>query len=108
MENLLVVYVTCGSEEEARRLASMLVENRLAACVNVTDVSSVYEWKGKIENDREKLLIIKTIEQKFGELEEFVKKNHSYQCPEIIALEVKAGSKEYIEWANSVIKADKK
>jgi periplasmic divalent cation tolerance protein len=86
----------------------MLVENRLAACVNIADVSSVYEWKGKIENDREKLLIIKSVETKFGELEKFVKKNHSYECPEIIALEIKAGSKEYIEWVNSVAKADKK
>lgn len=85
----------------------MLVENRLAACVNIADITSIYEWKGKIENGSEKLLIIKTIEFKFGELERFVKKNHSYDCPEIIALEIKTGSKEYIEWANSVIKADK-
>lgn len=84
----------------------MLVENRLAACVNIADVNSVYAWKSKIENDSEKLLIIKTIESKFGELERSVKKNHSYECHEIIALEVKAGSKEYIEWVNSVVKTD--
>jgi len=86
----------------------MLVENRLAACVNVTDVISVYEWKGKIENDNEKLLIIKTVESKFGELERFVKDNHSYECPEIIALEVKAGSREYVDWVNSVVKIENK
>jgi len=84
----------------------MLVENRLAACVNITDVTSVYEWKGKIENDSEKLLIIKTVESKFPELAQFIKKNHSYECPEIIAMEVKAGSEEYIDWVNSVVKTD--
>jgi len=84
----------------------MLVENRLAACVNITDVTSVYEWKGKIENDSEKLLIIKTVESKFSELEQFIKKNHSYECPEIIAMEVKVGSEEYIDWVNSVVKTD--
>jgi periplasmic divalent cation tolerance protein len=82
------------------------VEKRLAACVNITEVTSVYEWKGKIQNDKEKLLIIKTVKSKFGELEEFVKDNHSYECPEIIALEVKAGSNEYMEWVNSVVKVD--
>ena len=86
----------------------MLVENRLAACVNITDVNSVYEWRGKIESGSEKLMIIKTIESKYSELEQLVKKNHSYECPEIIALEVIAGSKDYIEWANSVIGCDAK
>jgi periplasmic divalent cation tolerance protein len=85
----------------------MLVENRLAACVNIADVSSVYEWKGKIENDNEKLLIIKTIKSKFGELEQFVKENHSYECPEIIAMELKTGSREYFEWVQLAINADK-
>jgi len=83
------------------------VENRLAACVNIAEVSSVYEWKGKIENDNERLLIIKTVDSKFPELERYVKENHSYECPEIIALEVKAGSKEYIGWAKSVLNSDK-
>jgi len=102
-----VVYVTCGSDDEARKLSHGLVENRLAACVNIAEVSSVYEWKGKIENDNEKLLIIKTIESNFEKLENYVKDNHSYECPEIIALEVIAGSKEYIDWAKSVLNSDK-
>ena len=70
-------------------------------------LSSVYKWKGKIENDNERLLIIKTIDSKFDELERYVKANHSYECPEIIALEVKRGSQEYIDWAKSVISVDK-
>ena len=86
----------------------MLVENRLAACVNIADVTSIYEWKGKIENDSEKLLIIKSIESKYPELERFVKNNHSYECPEIVAIEVKAGSREYIDWVNSVVKTGNK
>lgn len=102
-----MVYVTCGSDDEARRLSRGLVEKRLAACVNIAEVTSVYEWKGKIEDDSERLLIIKTIDSKFDELERYVKSNHSYECPEILALEVKTGSKEYIDWAVSVINADK-
>ena len=102
-----MVYVTCGSDDEARRLSRGLVENRLVACVNIAEVSSVYEWKGKIEIDEERLLIIKTIDSKFPAMERYVKDNHSYECPEIIALEVKVGSKEYIDWAGSVINADK-
>jgi len=102
-----VVYVTCGSDDEARGLSGGLVKNRLAACVNIAGVSSVYEWKGKIEDDNERLLIIKTFDSKFAALEQYVKENHSYECPEIIALEVKIGSREYIDWAKSVLSADK-
>ena len=102
-----MVYVTCGSEDEARELSVGMIENKLAACANIADVTSVYEWKGKIKKSGEKLLIVKTLESIFPELEKFIKKNHSYECPEIIAMEVKTGSNEYIHWVNSIARRDK-
>ena len=100
----MLIYVTCGSEAEAGIISNGLIENRLAACVNIAEIRSVYEWKGKIENESEKLLIIKSVESKFTELERFIKANHSYDCPEIIGMEIKAVSKEYSDWVKSACK----
>jgi uncharacterized protein involved in tolerance to divalent cations len=98
-----MVYVTCGAADEAGRLAALLVENRLAACVNIVDAVSVYRWREKIEKENEKLLIIKTVESRFKELERLVKDNHSYECPEIIAQKIVAGSVEYLEWVRTAV-----
>lgn len=84
-------------------MSNLLVENRLAACVNIVDAISVYRWKDKIEKADEKLLIIKTEEIRFDELEQLVKKNHSYECPEILALEVRTGSTDYMQWVRSSV-----
>ena len=80
------------------------MERRLAACVNIADIASVYRWQGKVEKADEKLLIIKTSESLFEQLEQFIRQNHSYRCPEIIALEIKAGSPEYLKWVQSETK----
>jgi len=98
---LLVIYVACVSEQEAELISKGLVENRLAACVNVADVRSVFRWQGKIENEKEKLLIIKSVESRLPELERYVKANHSYNCPELIALKAEFVSKEYADWVRS-------
>ena len=94
----MIVFVTCGSDEEARKISELLVRERVAACANVAEIESVFEWKGKLENQAEKLLIIKTIQSRYGELERLVKANHSYECPEIMAIEVRHASKEYENW----------
>ena len=95
-----VVLVTCGSMKEARNIARGVVEKRLAACVNIgtAAVESVYRWKGKVETGREYLLVMKTTASRLKELEEEVKKVHSYEVPEFVVLEVAAGSKEYLRW----------
>lgn len=95
----IVVYVTAPDEEEAARIAKRLVEARLAACVNIIkDVRSIYRWRDNIEDDAEVLMIIKTRADMFDALTVAIKKLHSYDVPEIIALPISLGSDEYITW----------
>ncbi len=95
----LVVLSTCGSQEEADRLADLLVGQRLAACVTVVPgVQSVYRWKGAIERSREFLLIIKTSQKCFEQMSAELVRAHSYAVPEVVALSVVAGSAAYLEW----------
>ncbi len=94
-----VVLVTCGSEEEALKIAHALVEDHLAACVNLlTPIRSIYRWEGKIWDEKEWLLIIKTQAKRFDELEKRVKSLHSYAVPEIISLPIEEGSSPYLTW----------
>jgi periplasmic divalent cation tolerance protein len=95
-----VVLVTCGSEEEASRIARRLVEARLAACVNILEspVLSIYRWKGRIEKATEHLLLIKTRRSRLKALEAAVKRLHSYETPECIALPISEGSRGYLAW----------
>ncbi|MGQ9645492.1 MAG: divalent-cation tolerance protein CutA [Thermodesulfobacteriota bacterium] len=99
MDEAIFVIVTCGSEEEAAKIAHALVEDRLAACVNIPSaVRSIYRWEGKICDEKEWMLIIKTQKKKFQDLERKVKSLHSYSVPEIIALPVIEGSASYLKW----------
>ncbi len=111
MTDKIVVLVTCGSAREARTIARELVERRLAACVNVAEapVHSIYRWKGKVESAREYLLVLKSSRRRFAALEAAVRKLHSYDVPEIIALPVVAGSRAYLHWiAESVAPAKRR
>jgi len=95
----IVVFVTCGSEEEAVKISNALVEERLAACVNlISPVRSIYRWEEKICDEKEWLLIIKTQRKRFQEIETRVKSLHSYSVPEIISLPIIAGSSSYLDW----------
>jgi periplasmic divalent cation tolerance protein len=96
----IVVLVTCASTAEAKKIARALVEKRLAACGNILEapVRSIYRWKGKVETGREYLLILKSSRRRFARLEAEVKRLHSYDLPEIIALPISAGSAEYLKW----------
>ena len=102
MEDFIVILVTASSEEEAKKIAQSLVEKRLAACVNIIkDVQSVFRWKGKISDEKELLLIIKTRKKLYKNVEEEVKRLHSYEVPEVIALPIISGSKDYLYWIDS-------
>ena len=99
MSEFIVVLVTCGSEEEALKIAHSLVEERVAACVNlVSPVRSIYRWEEKIWDEKEWILIIKTQKEKFKALEKKVKSLHSYSVPEIISLPIVDGSTSYLSW----------
>ncbi|HTL48536.1 MAG TPA: divalent-cation tolerance protein CutA [Verrucomicrobiae bacterium] len=97
--NALVVFSTAPTLSEARKVAGFLLEDRLAACVNITGpLESHYRWQGKKRRDREFLLIIKTTRSRFSRLEKAIRKKHSYQTPEIIAVPVTRGSRDYLSW----------
>jgi periplasmic divalent cation tolerance protein len=99
MPDPIVVLVTCGSEDEALKIANTLVEDHLAACVNVVaPIRSVYRWEGNICDEKEWLMIIKTQKHRFEELEKKVKSLHSYSVPEIISLSITEGSSAYLNW----------
>jgi periplasmic divalent cation tolerance protein len=103
----IVVFCTCSSYEEAARIARHLVETRVAACVNIVPgLTSVYRWQGAIEEAAEVLLIIKSSRALFEELRDAIAGLHSYQTPEVIALDIAAGSKNYLEWMTAELKAD--
>ena len=95
-----VVLVTCGKLAEARKIARAVVDQRLAACVNLSTspVESIYGWKGKVEVAREYLLIMKTAKGQLAELEKLVAKHHSYEAPEFMVLPVVGGSRKYLNW----------
>lgn len=95
----IVVYITAPSEDAAAVIARALVEQKLAACVNIVrNIRSIYSWQGKIEDDAEVLMIVKTQKKHFTALSEKVKELHSYDIPEIIALPILKGSDDYLEW----------
>lgn len=95
----LAVFSTVPSGKEALRIASLLVTNRVAACVNVIPgLRSYFWWKGKVDRCRENLLVIKTSKSRFKALEKFLKKVHPYDVPEIVALPIEKGNKKYLDW----------
>jgi len=98
MNGHIVVFTTAGSKEEANKLSRGLVEEKLAYCVNtVPSIQSTYFWEGKLCVDEELLLVIKTQESKFTAVESWVRKNHSYEIPELIALPIVKGSADYLK-----------
>jgi periplasmic divalent cation tolerance protein len=95
----IVVYITAPNEEDAAKIAKIIVEEKLAACVNIVKgIRSIYSWQGNIEDDPEVLMIIKTRQELFGQLKERVKALHSYTVPEIIAIPIVDGSEDYLNW----------
>jgi periplasmic divalent cation tolerance protein len=107
MTDKIVVLTTCGSEEEAERLARLLVEKRLAACVNAMPrARSYYRWKGAIESAEEHLLIIKSSRDRLAALCATLEKEHSYEVPEAIALPVVDGAVKYLNWLDASLGAE--
>ena len=100
-----IVFVTCGTLTEARRIARKVVTRRLAACGNIImgPVESIYRWKGKVEKAREILMVLKTTSKCLPELEKEVTRLHSYDVPECIALPIAAGSRQYLGWLHESV-----
>ena len=100
MTDKIVVLVTCASALQARKIARSLVAARLAACGNVVEapVRSIYRWKGKVESAKEFLLVLNTSRKRFAAVERAVRRLHTYQLPEIIALPIVDGMRDYLKW----------
>ena len=101
---LILVLCTCPDGQVAEKIAEFLVTEKLAACVNILPgIRSIFSWRGKIENEKEQLLVIKSIEQNYAALESAIKTQHPYEVPEIIAAPITLGSAEYINWIQESI-----
>jgi periplasmic divalent cation tolerance protein len=101
-EQVIVALSTCPDEASARRLAEALVSERLATCVNrVTGIASTYFWDGRLQDDAEILLIIKTTTARLAELEARLRALHPYELPELLVLPVLGGNERYLEWVRT-------
>jgi len=95
----IIVFVTAKDSKEAGKIAGQIIAKKLAACVSIiSNIKSVYLWKQKVERTTESLLLIKTRKAVFGKLKKEIKKLHSYEVPEIIALGIAQGEAKYLNW----------
>lgn len=102
---MFVVLTTTPTADEAKRIADGIVRGKLAACVQILPrMTSVYFWEGKVQSEQEHLLLIKTLEEKFDELSEFIRSNHSYSVPEIVAIRAERISGDYLGWMSDYLR----
>jgi len=95
---ICIIQTTCKDIEEAKKIANILLKKKLAACIQITDIESLYIWNNEICNDKEKLLSIKTKIKNFKKIKRKIKENHSYDLPEIIQINIDDASKEYLKF----------
>lgn len=104
-KNFVIIIVTCGSKPEAQKIADSLLKKKLTACANIIPgVSSRFWWRGSLDNAAETILMLKTLKSKFRKIESVIKQLHSYDVPEIIAIPIAAGSKDYLDWIKKSVK----
>jgi len=94
----IIVQTTCATKKEAKKIAKILVEEKLAACVQLTKIESLYTWENKLCVDKEVLLSIKTKKENFKKIQRKIKENHSYDLPEIIELQITNASSGYLKF----------
>ncbi|MDO9098368.1 MAG: divalent-cation tolerance protein CutA [Candidatus Methanoperedens sp.] len=93
-----IVYITAGDMEEARKIGRKLVEEKLAACVNIFPITSIFRWKGNIDESQEFGIIAKTKTEKVKEIEKRVKELHSYEVPCVVSFRINEASADYLKW----------
>ena len=99
---MIIYYVPCKDNKEAKKIAKELLKQKLIACANITPSESIYIWEGKIKEEKESILIIKTLDRWEEEVKETIKKIHSYDLPAIIKITGRA-NEEYLSWMESVV-----
>eukprot|EP00274_Cyanoptyche_gloeocystis_P007568 CAMPEP_0196660906 /NCGR_PEP_ID=MMETSP1086-20130531/41799_1 /TAXON_ID=77921 /ORGANISM="Cyanoptyche gloeocystis , Strain SAG4.97" /LENGTH=101 /DNA_ID=CAMNT_0041995547 /DNA_START=164 /DNA_END=466 /DNA_ORIENTATION=- len=97
-KEFVIAYVTVPNQEEAQNIATKVLENKLAACVNAMPVTSSFWWEGKIDRAEEKLLMIKTRKSLVPELTQLIKAIHPYDVPEVICVDIVHGNTDYLNW----------
>jgi periplasmic divalent cation tolerance protein len=108
MPEPILLLSTCANPQEAQRIAAALINDRLAACVNIIPgITSVYRWQGTVEQSSEILLLMKTTEERHKELEKRLKELHSYEVPEVVKLSISGGSAEYLTWLVEQVSANR-
>jgi len=100
----VMVTTTCADKETAKRLADVLIKARLAACVQLLTIESIYVWKGEVCDEGEILLLIKTRAALYDNLAATIRENHPYEVPEIIQLPIVGGLPEYLHWIDDCVK----
>ncbi len=98
-----IIYITAGDMPEARKIGRILVEERLAACANIFPITSIFRWKGDIEESSEFGIIVKTRTEKVKDIEKRVKEIHSYEVPCVVSFKISEGSSDYLEWINDSV-----
>ena len=105
MPQPILVFSTHNEKNAAQELARKIVESQLAACVQVLDgATSIYTWNGRIEESSEVLMIIKSFAEHFDDLKNFIKENHPYEVPEIVAVKIENLSDDYFKWMSEILK----
>lgn len=103
---IILIYITTEDKEQARTIGKALVETKLAACVNIIEnMNSMYMWQGKLQDDKEVILIAKTTETRVPELVAKVKALHNYDCPCILSIPVAGGNESFLEWIANEVKS---
>ncbi len=100
---MVFIYTVCENIAQAKELGRKIIKARVAACVNIWPIESIYFWEGKLTEGQEAVLLIKTNEQKFADIENFLKKYHTYSTPIIASINVDRLNREYKEWMSARI-----
>ncbi|MCL4400005.1 divalent-cation tolerance protein CutA [Patescibacteria group bacterium] len=100
---MVLIYSTCGSAEEARNLSKLIIERKIAACVNTWPIESCYTWEGAVKCESEYALLIKTNESKVQDVEDLILKNHTYSTPLVAVVDVRRLNRAYKEWMTTVV-----
>jgi periplasmic divalent cation tolerance protein len=104
MKRFIFLYTTLGKKKDAQRIAKILLQKHLIACANIFPIDSHYRWQGKIQHEKEYGMILKTVARNYRSIEKELKKIHPYDCPCLVAFELKGGYKPYLDWINDSIK----
>ncbi|MBM3257212.1 MAG: divalent-cation tolerance protein CutA [Candidatus Liptonbacteria bacterium] len=101
---MVIIYTTCKDTAEATKIGKVILDSKLASCVNIWPIQSMFHWEGKLANQLEAGMLVKTVEHHTAEIEELITKNHSYSVPFIGVMQVHRHNRAYREWMSSVVK----